>query len=304
MKPRITNLLLAAINGQDTCKKRIDELAHLIQNAINGRYSLCKMRMLLCDFAKDSELVLTMVDILQKVKEQPSIKQKDFEAWLIILCSSREHNTLHYVCNVLIASYERHYRTKEMLVLCDVLHALKGHTRTHEITNKVCDYFFRERCKQLYGMAPAIPEADMAHAEYRLPELDKAVFSMKVKHYCHRTFIAEELAQLCGIHYSLFRKKFLKYLGIPASEWLRNERMKRIYEDFEFRVELSLKEVAERHSFSSPSNFCDFCRQQSGESPGSLKEKGYKKWIERRMEYWSNIDFFMHSFLSEFGTSI
>ena len=80
--------------------------------------------------------------------------------------------------------------------------------------------------------------------------------------------------------------------------------MKRIYEDFEFRVELSLKEVAERHSFSSPSNFCDFCRQQSGESPGSLKEKGYKKWIERRMEYWSNNDFFMHSFLSEFGTSI
>lgn len=94
MKPRITNLLLAAINGQDTCKKRIDELAQLIQNAINGRYSLCKMRMLLCDFAKDSELVLAMVDILQKVKEQPSIKQKDFEAWLIILCSSREHNTL------------------------------------------------------------------------------------------------------------------------------------------------------------------------------------------------------------------
>lgn len=66
--------------------------------------------MFLCDFAKDSELVLTMMDILQKAKEQPSIKHKDFEAWLVILCSSRKHNTLHYVCNVLLASYERHYR--------------------------------------------------------------------------------------------------------------------------------------------------------------------------------------------------
>ena len=78
----------------------------------------------------------------------------------------------------------------------------------------------------------------MAYAESRLPELDKAVFRMTVNHYSHRTFVAEELAGLCGMGYSLMRRKFKTYYGTGPSEWLRRERIRRIEEDMEYRVEL------------------------------------------------------------------
>ena len=110
---------------------------------------------------------------------------------------------------------------------------------------------------------------------------------MTVNHYSHRTFVAEELAVLCGMGYSLMRRKFKKYYGMGPSEWLRRERLKRIEEDMEYRVELPLKEVAERNDFASASNFADFCQQQTGKSPGELKSKGYEKWEKRRMDFWN-----------------
>lgn len=55
----------------------------------------------------------------------------------------------------------------------------------------------------------------------------------------------------------------------------------------EYRVELPLKEVAERNAFGSASNFADFCQKQTGKSPGELKAEGYDKWKERRMKFWN-----------------
>lgn len=184
-------------------------------------------------------------------------------------------------------AWERKYQTREMLVLCDVLHTLKGHARTNEMTNRVCDYFFRERRNKLYGRNFRIEEKDMAYAESRLPELDKAVFRMTVNHYSHRTFVAEELAGLCGMGYSLMRRKFKTYYGTGPSEWLRRERLKRIEEDMEYRLELPLKEVAERNAFASASNFADFCQKQTGKSPCELKAIGYEKWEKRRTDFWN-----------------
>ncbi|MFR4245213.1 helix-turn-helix domain-containing protein [Phocaeicola coprophilus] len=252
-----------------------------------GTDSLPKMRIRLAEYGNDTELMLAAVSALRKDKEAPSARDRDFRAWMLMLCRSREHEVICYMCNGLTDAWERKYRTREMLVLCDVLHTLKGHARANEMTNRVCDYFFRERRNKLYGKTFRIEEKDMAYAESRLPELDKAVFRMTVNHYSHRTFVAEELAGLCGMGYSLMRRKFKTYYGMGPSEWLRRERIRRIEEDMEYRVELPLKKVAERNAFGSASNFADFCQKQAGMSPCELKAIGYEKWEKRRMDFWN-----------------
>ena len=263
MKLRITKAVLAETCGAKVCRERMEELAESIRMSVKERHSLPKMRIRLADYGSDTELMLTAMRALRKDKEAPSARDRDFRAWMLMLCCSHEYEVICYMCNELTDTWEREYRTWEMLVLCDVLHTLKGHARTNEMTNRVCDYFFRERRNKLYGKPFRIEEKDMAYAESRLPELDKAVFRMTVNHYSHRTFVAEELAVLCGMGYSLMRRKFKKYYGMGPSEWLRRERLKRIEEDMEYRVELPLKEVAERNDFASASNFADFCQQQT-----------------------------------------
>lgn len=287
MKLRITEAVLAEAYRAKVCRERMEELAESIRRSVKERHSLPKMRIRLAEYGNDTELMLTAVSALRKDKEAPSARDRDFRAWMLVLCCSREYEVLCYMCNELTDTWERRYRTQEMLVLCDVLHTLRGHVRTNEMTNRVCDYFFRERRNKLYGRVFRIEEKDMAYAESRLPELDRAVFRMTVNHYSYRTFAAKELATLCGTGYSLMRRKFGKYYGMGPSEWLRRERLKRIEEDMEYRVELPLKEVAERNDFSSASNFADFCQQQTGKTPSELKAEGYEKWKERRMKFWN-----------------
>lgn len=216
MKLRITEAVLAEAYRAKVCRERMEELAESIRKSVKERYSLPKMRIRLAEYGNDTELMLAAVSALRKDKEAPSARDRDFRAWMLMLCRSREHEVICYMCNELTDAWERKYRTREMLVLCDVLHTLKGHARTNEMTNRVCDYFFRERRNKLYGKTFRIEEKDMAYAESRLPELDKAVFRMTVNHYSHRTFVAEELAGLCGMGYSLMRRKFKTYYGYGA----------------------------------------------------------------------------------------
>lgn len=201
MKLRITEAVLAEAYRAKVCRERMEELAESIRKSVKERHSLPKMRIRLAEYGNDTELMLAAVSALRKDKEAPSARDRDFRAWMLMLCRSREYEVICYMCNELTDAWERKYRTREMLVLCDVLHTLKGHARTNEMTNRVCDYFFRERRNKLYGKTFRIEEKDMVYAESRLPELDKAVFRMTVNHYSHRTFVAEELAGLCGMHH-------------------------------------------------------------------------------------------------------
>lgn len=141
MKLRITEAVLAEAYRAKVCRERMEELAESIRKSVKERHSLPKMRIRLAEYGNDTELMLTAVSALRKDKEAPSARDRDFRAWMLMLCRSREHEVICYMCNELTDAWERKYRTREMLVLCDVLHTLKGHARTNEMTNRVCDYF-------------------------------------------------------------------------------------------------------------------------------------------------------------------
>ncbi|EYA74084.1 bacterial regulatory helix-turn-helix s, AraC family protein [Bacteroides fragilis str. S24L26] len=287
MEMKLSELLLAAAKEQPAYMEKVEELTNAVKTALKERHSLVKMKALNV-YAQDTELLGFVIGTFKKRTELPSLADRDYKPYMVLIACSREYAALCYLCNDLIAVYEQNYRTRELLFFCDLIHAMKKEFRLNEIINRVCDYFFRERRNQLFHKEVMVEEKDLLYAESKLKELDKAVFRMKVKHYRYRTFVAEELARLCGMGYSLFRYKFKKYYdGISASEWLRRDRIKRIEEDMEYRVELPLKEVAERNDFPSASNFADFCQKQTGKSPSKLKAEGYEKWEERRLAYWN-----------------
>lgn len=145
MKLRITEAVLAEAYRAKVCGERMEELAESIRKSVKERHSLPKMRIRLAKYGNDTELMLTAMSALRKDKEAPSARDRDFRAWMLMLCRLREYEVICYMCNELTDAWERKYRTREMLVLCDVLHTLKGYARTNEMTNRVCDYFFRER---------------------------------------------------------------------------------------------------------------------------------------------------------------
>ena len=76
------------------------------------------MRIRLAEYGNDTELMLAAVSALRKDKEAPSARDRDFRAWMLMLCHSREYEVICYMCNELTDAWERKYRTREMLVCC------------------------------------------------------------------------------------------------------------------------------------------------------------------------------------------
>lgn len=90
MKLRITEAVLAEAYRAKVCRERMEELAESIRKSVKERHSLPKMRIRLAEYGNDTELMLTAVSALRKDKEAPSARDRDFRAWMLMLCRSRE----------------------------------------------------------------------------------------------------------------------------------------------------------------------------------------------------------------------
>lgn len=181
----------------------------------------------------------------------------DYCACMMLIACSSEDFAIGYLSNDLTTLYVRKYRTEELLFLCDLLCGLKDRSYLNGVINLACYYFFLERKNQIIHKYTRLKESEMQCAKSEMKELEKAVFRLKVDICSYRTFGAEELAEMCGMSYSLFRTKFRKYYGMPAADWL----ISNIKMDMTHHLEFSIKEIAQRNTFPSASNFADFCNQ-------------------------------------------
>lgn len=228
-----------------------------------------------------------MVEAFKSHVPLPALTLRDYRPCMVLIACSPEDFAFRYLCNDLVAVYERKYMTDELMFFCDLLRRMRGRSYLNCVINRVCDYFFRARRDTLRHLPTPLKESEMQYAESRMKELEKAVFRLKVKMYKWRTFTAEELADMCGMSHSHFRSLFEKYYGCPPADWLRRERMERIRTDMSYRPELTVGEIAERNDFPSASNFSDFCRRQFDRSPQELKAEGEEEWREKRLEWWN-----------------
>jgi len=79
-----------------------------------------------------------------------------------------------------------------------------------------------------------------------------------------------ELADIANYCLSGFKKQFRKVFGTSASEWMSNQKAVRVFQDLNSSP-LSIKELSDRHGFSSVSAFSTFCQQKFGMPPGKIK---------------------------------
>lgn len=81
-----------------------------------------------------------------------------------------------------------------------------------------------------------------------------------------------DLAQMIGYGVNSFRMKFKKVFGIPAYEWLMQEKSKRLLVAIA-NSEDDFKNIIDEFDFSSHSHFYKFCKARFGYSPTELRKK-------------------------------
>lgn len=82
----------------------------------------------------------------------------------------------------------------------------------------------------------------------------------------------QELAKIMGYGINSFRNKFKETFGIPAYQWLQNEKAKRILNCLITKGE-DFKSIIDEFDFSSHSHFYKFCKIQYGLTPDELRKK-------------------------------
>ena len=287
MKLQLTELLLKSAHPYLELLPRMERLAARITEMKRNRYSLTRMKEALEAFSTDTGLLRFVVETLQTQPGVPTLSAADYKAYMLLIACSPENFAYCYLSNDVTAIYEKQCRTQEMLFFCDLLRLLRGRSYLNCVENRVSDYFFQERRNLLKNRPSKLKEHEIQYAESRLKGLARVVFRLKVDIFSHRTFVAEELAEMCGMSYSLFRVRFRRYYGMSAAEWLRRERISRIKTDMTCRPELPISEVAKRNTFASASNFADFCNQQLNKTPTELQAECYDLWKEKRLAYWN-----------------
>lgn len=90
----------------------------------------------------------------------------------------------------------------------------------------------------------------------------------------------KELATLCGMSLSSFKRQFAEEFGEPASRWMQKQMVGMIKYKL-VDMDSPLLEIAEELHFSSLSQFNKFCKRNLGCSPGNWR----KQMINRLKEF-------------------
>lgn len=80
----------------------------------------------------------------------------------------------------------------------------------------------------------------------------------------------KELADMSKYGLSTFKAKFRKVFGIPAMQWMNEQKMRNIYHELNCTTK-SLKQITADNHFSSVSHLVLFCRKKLGATPGQIR---------------------------------
>lgn len=89
------------------------------------------------------------------------------------------------------------------------------------------------------------------------------------RHMQHKT--VESLAKAMNNSTSTFRNRFKEVFGIPAYQWMKQQKIILIQQELELGTK-SFKEIAYEYNFSSVQVFNDFYKTNFGKSPGEIRK--------------------------------
>ena len=133
-----------------------------------------------------------------------------------------------------------------------------------------CTYYFATKMKELFFMLRAYYTKEQL-AGFFSPLLGKDAQFMNLMYKNYRNVKSvQELADLSNYSLSGFKKQFQRVFGTSASEWMSSQKATRIFQDLH-NSPLSIKELVDRHDFSSVSAFSTFCQNKFGMPPGQIR---------------------------------
>lgn len=133
-----------------------------------------------------------------------------------------------------------------------------------------CTYYFATKIKELFFLLRAYYTKEQL-AGFFAPLLGKDAQFMNLMYKNYRNVKSvQELADLSNYSLSGFKKQFQRVFGTSASEWMSAQKATRVFQDLN-NSPLSIKELAERHGFSSVAAFSTFCQNKFGLPPGKVR---------------------------------
>lgn len=141
-----------------------------------------------------------------------------------------------------------------------------------------CYYLFLIKLKELFFLLRAYyPKDELYHFFYPIISNDTTFSDLVLKNH-HKAKTVHELANLVNYSLSGFQKKFKKVFGVPAYQWMNEQRSKSILHEINTNKK-SFKEISFEYGFSSPSHFNDFCKINFGDTPGKIRKKSISATI-------------------------
>lgn len=141
-----------------------------------------------------------------------------------------------------------------------------------------CYYLFLIKLKELFFLLRAYyPKDELYHFFYPIISNDTTFSDLVLKNH-HKAKTVQELANLVNYSLSGFQKKFKKVFGVPAYQWMNEQRSKSILHEINTNKK-SFKEISFEYGFSSPSHFNDFCKINFGDTPGKIRKKSISATI-------------------------
>ncbi|MFV0419693.1 MAG: helix-turn-helix domain-containing protein [Dysgonomonas sp.] len=134
-----------------------------------------------------------------------------------------------------------------------------------------CRYYFELKMKELFFLLRAYyTKEELARFFYPLLSND-ATFSEFVYNNYNKVKTVQDLAALSNYSHSGFIKRFKKAFGMPAYQWMKQQKASRILHEINC-TDKTLKEICDEHDFSSLSQFNDFCKSNFGYPPSQIRK--------------------------------
>lgn len=134
---------------------------------------------------------------------------------------------------------------------------------------RCCRYFDIKIAELFFLLRGYYAKDELAGFFRPLLSADAAFTDFVLRNYRNVRNVSE-LAEISNYGLSTFKAKFRKIFGIPALQWLNEQKTKNIYHDLNCSNK-SLKQISSDHHFSSVSHLNTFCKEKLGNTPGKIR---------------------------------
>lgn len=125
--------------------------------------------------------------------------------------------------------------------------------------------------------------SDMIAAYYTAPQVARFLFPLMADDYDFRHLVIEhslrvkdlpELAALCRMSLSTFKRRFKRTFHSPAHTWIAARKAHFIYSEI-INSKKTFVEIAEQFNISSSAYLTAFCKQHFGITPQEIRRRGH-----------------------------